>query len=123
MKRPDNSVLFGIRKGIAIYFNDVIEKEHIKEIVRMLVDMTGVTFTGNQAQVEHISALHLREFKCVDTHRWNKGHLANNTNIYEPLEPMQVSQLYIGELYGGHWLGDNHRLYPNYKQYSSFAIC
>ena len=57
MKRPDNSVLFGIRKGIAIYFNDVIEKEHIKEIVRMLVDMTGVTFTGKQAQGEPIIRL------------------------------------------------------------------
>ena len=52
MKRPDDSVLFGIRKGIAIYFNDVIEKDRIKEIVRMLVDMTGVTFTGKQAQGE-----------------------------------------------------------------------
>ena len=52
MKRPDNSVLFGIRKGIAIYFNDVINKERIKEIVRMLVDMTSVSFTGKRAQGE-----------------------------------------------------------------------
>ena len=48
MKRPDDSVLFGIRKGIAIYFNDVIEKDRIKEIVRMLVDMTGVTLRANK---------------------------------------------------------------------------
>lgn len=52
MKRPDNNVLFGIRKGIAIYFNDVINKEQIKEIVCMLVDMTGVNFTGKRAQGE-----------------------------------------------------------------------
>ena len=52
MKRPDDSVLFGIRKGVAIYFNNVIEKDRIKEIVCMLVDMTGVTFTGKQAQGE-----------------------------------------------------------------------
>lgn len=50
MKRPDNSVQFGIRKGISIYFNDVIEKERIKEIVQMLVNITGVTFTGKRAQ-------------------------------------------------------------------------
>lgn len=52
MEKPDNSVLFGIRKGIAIYFNDVIDKDRIKEIVRMLVEMTGVTFTGKQTQGE-----------------------------------------------------------------------
>ncbi len=52
MKRPDSSVLFGIRKEISIYFNDVIEKEKIKEIVRMLADTTGVTFTGKRAQDE-----------------------------------------------------------------------
>lgn len=52
MKRPDDTILFGIRKGIAFYFNDVIEKEHMKEIVRMLVDLTSVTFTGKQAQGE-----------------------------------------------------------------------
>lgn len=52
MKRPDNSVLFGIRKGIAIYFNDVIEKDQIKEIVRMVVAMTRVVFTGKRAQGE-----------------------------------------------------------------------
>ena len=50
MKKPENSVLFGIRKGIAIYFNDVIEKDRIKEIVRMIVNMTGVVFTGKSAQ-------------------------------------------------------------------------
>ena len=50
MKKPENSVLFGIRKGIAIYFNDVIEKDQIKEIVRMIVDMTNVVFTGKSAQ-------------------------------------------------------------------------
>ena len=52
MEKPDNSVLFGIRKGIAVYFNDVIDKDRIKEIVRMLVEMAGVTFTGKQAQGE-----------------------------------------------------------------------
>lgn len=52
MKRPETQVLFGMRKGIAIYFNDVIEKEQIKEIVRMIVDMTGAIFTSKQAQGE-----------------------------------------------------------------------
>lgn len=52
MKRPNNGVLFGIRKGIAIYFNDVIKKEKIKEIIRIVADITGVTFTGKRAQSE-----------------------------------------------------------------------
>ncbi len=52
MKRTDNSVLFGMRKEIAIYFNNVIDKEQIKEIVRMLTSITGVTFTGKKAQGE-----------------------------------------------------------------------
>lgn len=52
MKQPDNHALYGIRKGIAIYFNNAIEKEQIKEVIQLLVDITGVTFTGKRAQGE-----------------------------------------------------------------------
>ncbi len=52
MKRPDNSVLFGIRKGISIYFNDVIERECIKENVLELTDVTRDTLQTTQIYMD-----------------------------------------------------------------------
>lgn len=52
MKNKNSEAMFGIRKGIAFYFNDFIEKDKIKEIVRQILEITGAEFTSKRAQGE-----------------------------------------------------------------------
>lgn len=52
MKNRNSEAMFGIRKGIALYFNDFIEKDIIKEIIRQILEITGAKFTSKRAQGE-----------------------------------------------------------------------
>lgn len=44
--------MYGVRKSVAIYFNDFIQKDKIKELVRRAAEMTGASFTAKRAQGE-----------------------------------------------------------------------
>lgn len=52
MKNQKPEAMYGIRKGIALYFNDFIEKDKIKEIVCQILEITGAKFTSKRAQGE-----------------------------------------------------------------------
>ena len=52
MKNRNSEAMFGIRKGIALYFNDFIEKDKIKEIIRQILEIIGAKFTSKRAQGE-----------------------------------------------------------------------
>ncbi len=98
MKRPDNSVLFGIRKGISIYFNDVIEKERIKEIVQMLVDITGVTFTRKRAHDDPKIRLVRGNWERVFDNTFRKSTF-ESANVLELTDvtndALQTTQIYM----------------------------
>lgn len=49
MKKYNQEAMFGIRKGVAFYFNDYIDKEKIKQIVKIFSHMTGNQFTRKRA--------------------------------------------------------------------------
>ena len=50
MKNQSKDTMYGIRKGIAFYFNDYIEKDSIKTMIGNLINITGTKFTSKRAQ-------------------------------------------------------------------------
>lgn len=52
MKSQGGNEMFGIRKGLAFYFNDFIDTDKIKELIKNILDITGSTFTSKRAQGE-----------------------------------------------------------------------
>lgn len=52
MKSQSRDEMFGIRKGLAFYFNDFIDTDKIKELIKNVLDITGSKFTSKRAQGE-----------------------------------------------------------------------
>ena len=50
MKNQSKDTMYGIRKGIAFYFNDYIEKDSIKRMIGNLINITGTKVTSKRAQ-------------------------------------------------------------------------